>query len=90
MSGTATPAMGEFRICVFWFIHLYLYSHFTKVPAEHYSTLPTLYLYIVFSHCVISILHITAPKVPAEHYSTLPTLYLVLHTLIVGLSKVAQ
>ena len=56
----------------------------TIVPAEHYSKPLSLYLYLVFSHCVISILHITAPKVPAEHYSKLPTLYLVLYTLIVG------
>ena len=48
----------------------------TKVPAEHYSKLPILNLYLEISHCVISTLHFTSQKVPAAHYSKLQTLYL--------------
>ena len=68
MTWTARPVMGASNIYC-WFTLVFT---FTPAPKYRLSTteyLPTLYLYHVFSHCVISTLRITSPKVPAVHFS---------------------
>ena len=76
------------------FLSLDIHMYFVHTHAQKYRLSTT----VNCQHCISTLkftlcrqyiaYHFT--KVPAEHYSTPPTLYFVLHTLILGLRKMAQ